>query len=115
MGKTVPTAWMVRTAHLGFEETQVLIEALWRSLRHQWLYLHSLESFRQLEQLIDFYVREHNTQMPHHAFGGTRSTLLKPMVSAIASRRPGIRLAAREWKRIEVNPVPLAHHRLDDL
>ena len=47
-----------------------MIEAFWRSLRHQWLYLHSLESFTQLEQLIEFYVREHNTQMPHHAFGG---------------------------------------------
>ena len=47
-----------------------MIEAFWRSLRHQWLYLHSLESFGQLEQLIDFYVREHNNQMPHHAFGG---------------------------------------------
>jgi transposase InsO family protein len=47
-----------------------MIEAFWRSLRHQWLYLHSLESFTQLEQLIDFYVREHNTQMPHHAFDG---------------------------------------------
>ena len=23
-----------------------------------------------LKQLIDFYVREHNTQMPHHAFVG---------------------------------------------
>ena len=47
-----------------------MIEAFWRSLRHQWLYLHSLESFTQLEQLIDFYVREHNTKMPHHAFDG---------------------------------------------
>ena len=47
-----------------------MIEAFWRSLRHQWLYLHSLESFTQLEQFIEFYVREHNTQMPHHAFGG---------------------------------------------
>ena len=47
-----------------------MIEAFWRSLRHQWLYLHSLDSFTQLEQLIDYYVREHNTQMPHHAFVG---------------------------------------------
>jgi len=47
-----------------------MIEAFWRSLRHQWLYLHSLESFTQLEQLIDFYVREHDTKMPHHAFDG---------------------------------------------
>ena len=47
-----------------------MIEAFWRSLRHQWLYLHSLESFRQLDQLVDFYVREHNAQMPDHAFDG---------------------------------------------
>jgi len=47
-----------------------MIEAFWRSLRHQWLYLHSLESFTQLAQLIDFYVREHNIQMPHYAFVG---------------------------------------------
>ena len=56
-----------------------MIEAFWRSLRccvrrhslrHQWLYLHSVESFTQLKQLIDFYVREHKTQMPHHAFVG---------------------------------------------
>jgi len=33
-----------------------MIEAFWRSLRHQWLYLHSLESL--LKQLIDLYVRE---------------------------------------------------------
>ena len=32
-------------------------------------YLHSLESFTQFEQLIDFYVNEHNTRMPHNAFG----------------------------------------------
>ncbi len=47
-----------------------MIEAFWRSLRHQWLYLHSLDSFTQLKQLIDFYVKQHNTQMPHNAFGG---------------------------------------------
>jgi transposase InsO family protein len=47
-----------------------MIEAFWRSLRHQWLYLHSLDSFTQLKQLIDFYVKEHNTRMPHNAFDG---------------------------------------------
>jgi putative transposase len=47
-----------------------MIEAFWRSLRHQWLYLHSLDSFTRLEQLIGFYVEEHTTQMPHRAFVG---------------------------------------------
>ncbi|MFC1611426.1 transposase [Myxococcota bacterium] len=47
-----------------------MIEAFWRSLRHQWLYLHSLDSFAALKRLIYFYVAEHNTLMPHNAFGG---------------------------------------------
>ncbi len=47
-----------------------MIEVFWRSLRHQWLYPHSLDNFTQLEQLICFYVEEHNTQMPHSAFVG---------------------------------------------
>jgi hypothetical protein len=34
------------------------------------LYLHSLDTFTQLGGLIGFYVEEHNTQMPHHAFVG---------------------------------------------
>ena len=58
-----------------------MVEAFWRSLRHQWLYLHSLETFTQLEQLIDFYVREQNTKIPHHASMDkrpTRSTPIKP-------------------------------------
>ena len=50
---------------VGFSNS--MVEAFWRSLRHQWLYLHSLDSFTQLEQLIEFYVREHNTQMNHVA------------------------------------------------
>ena len=53
---------------VGFSNS--MIEAFWRSLRHQWLYLHSLESFTELERLIDFYVKEHNTHMPHYASDG---------------------------------------------
>ncbi len=47
-----------------------MIEAFWRSLRHQWLYLHSLDSFAALERLVGFYVTEHNAVMPHSAFSG---------------------------------------------
>ena len=43
-----------------------MIEAFWRSLRHQWLYLHWFESSTELEQQIDFYVKEHATQIPDH-------------------------------------------------
>jgi hypothetical protein len=47
-----------------------MIEACWRSLRHQWLYLHMLESFNSVKRLIAFWVEQHNTVMPHSAFVG---------------------------------------------
>jgi putative transposase len=47
-----------------------MIEAFWRSLKHQWLYLNSLDSLTRLRTLVEFYVEQHNTQMPHAAFYG---------------------------------------------
>jgi len=80
-----------------------MIEAFWRSLRHQWLYLHSLESFGQLEQLIDFYVREHNTQMPHHAFGGqTPDEIYFGQADGVRNRLTAARHQARR-ARMEAN------------
>jgi len=46
------------------------IEAFWRSLKHSWLYLHTLDSFAALRHLIEFYVTAHNEVMPHSAFHG---------------------------------------------
>jgi hypothetical protein len=47
-----------------------MIEAWWRSLKHQWLFLHELASQGQVEQLVRFYVEQHNTVIPHSAFRG---------------------------------------------
>jgi len=47
-----------------------MIEAWWRSLRHQWLYLHHLDTIATVRRLTAFYVHEHNTVMPHSAFDG---------------------------------------------
>ena len=47
-----------------------MIEAFWRSLKHQWLYLNSLDSIERLRVLVEFFVQQHNTQMPHPAFSG---------------------------------------------
>jgi len=47
-----------------------MIEAFWRSLKHSWLYLHSLDSFAVLRRLTEFYVKAHNEVMPHAAFEG---------------------------------------------
>jgi len=47
-----------------------MIEAWWRSLKHQWLYLHSLDSVATIRRLVTFDVHEHNHVLPHSAFRG---------------------------------------------
>src|SRR5215470_988019 len=47
-----------------------MIEAWWRALKHQWLFLHSLDSVPTVRRLVAFYVQEHNTVLPHSAFRG---------------------------------------------
>jgi len=47
-----------------------MIEAFWRSLKHSWIYLHSLDTAAALRRLVEFYVTAHNEVMPHSAFDG---------------------------------------------
>ena len=35
-----------------------------------WLFLHSLDSVAKVRKFVEFYVAEHNTQLPHSAFKG---------------------------------------------
>jgi putative transposase len=55
-------------AELKFSNS--MIEAWWRSLKHQWLFLHSLDSVTTVRRLVEFYVQEHNRVLPHSAFRG---------------------------------------------
>jgi putative transposase len=47
-----------------------MIDAWWRSLKHQWLFLNSLDSVTTVRRLVEFYVQEHNQVLPHSAFRG---------------------------------------------
>jgi len=47
-----------------------MIEAWWRSRKHQWLFLDPLASVARLGRLVAFYVAEHNARIPHAAFRG---------------------------------------------
>jgi hypothetical protein len=47
-----------------------MIEALWRSMKHGWLFLHQLDTFAALEKLIAFYAEQPNSVVPHSAFAG---------------------------------------------
>ena len=58
---------------LAFTELQFsnsMIEAWWRSLKHQWLFLHPLDSVTTVRRLVAFCVDEHNRVLPHSAFRG---------------------------------------------
>jgi transposase InsO family protein len=62
--------WTRVLAQIEITFSNSMIEAFWRSLKHSWLYLHSLDSLAALRRLIEFYVKAHNEVMPHSAFHG---------------------------------------------
>jgi integrase-like protein len=79
------------------------IEAWWRSLKHQWLFLHSLDSVATVRRLIEFYVQEHNRVLPHSAFRGqTPDELYFGTGDAIAADLAA-RVAAARQARVEAN------------
>ena len=47
-----------------------LIESWWRTLKHQWLFLNTLDTVSRHEKLVAFYVNEYNSRLPHSAFHG---------------------------------------------
>jgi hypothetical protein len=80
-----------------------LIESWWRALKHQWLYLNSLDSVNKLENLVAFYVNEHNTHLPHSAFRGqTPDEMYFGTGNDIPRQLESARLVARRI-RMEIN------------
>ena len=39
-------------------------------LKHQWLYLNTLDTVNAVRNLVAFYVQQHNSRLPHSAFRG---------------------------------------------
>ncbi|MDP7114580.1 MAG: DDE-type integrase/transposase/recombinase [Myxococcota bacterium] len=80
-----------------------MIEAWWRSLKHQWLYLNPLNSLQDVRRLVAFYVDSHNTEMPHSAFQGqTPDEMYFGTAANIPERLALARETARQ-SRLEVN------------
>jgi putative transposase len=80
-----------------------LIEAWWRSLKHQWLFLHQLDSVATVRRLVAFYVEEHNARLPHAAFEGQTPD---EMYFGTGGHVPGELVAARaeaRRRRLEVH------------
>ena len=47
-----------------------MIEAFWRSMKHQWLFLNTLDSVAAVRRHVSLYVTAHNSEIPHSAFRG---------------------------------------------
>ena len=79
-----------------------MIESWWRVLKHQWLYLNSLDSLATLRRLVSFYVREHNVHLPHSAFRGqTPDEMYFGRGDHIPEKLKEARLAARRDRLAE--------------
>jgi len=86
-----------------------MIEAWWRSLKHQWLFLHPLDGVTTVRRLVAFYVDQHNRVLPHSAFHGqtpaemyfgTGNAIPADLLSrAAAARRT--RVEANRWASCE--------------
>lgn len=57
-------------AQVAVHFSNSMIEAFWRQLRHQWLYLYSLDSIATLRRLVADYVADHNALIPREHIGG---------------------------------------------
>ena len=80
-----------------------LIESWWRGLKHQWLYLNELDSAETVEKLVEFYVEQYNTHLPHSAFQGqTPDEMYFGTGDAVPKQLELSRIAARK-SRLEAN------------
>ena len=61
----------------------------WWLTELQWLFLNTLDSVARVRAMVEFYVNEHNTKMPHPAFSGQ------------TVRR---KYSVRTWKRMGFSP-----------
>jgi len=86
-----------------------LIESWWRVLKHQWLYLHELDSATRVQKLVEFYVEQHNTYLPHSAFQGqTPDEKYFGTGKDVPKQLEETRLAARRL-RMEANRARRCH------
>ena len=79
-----------------------MIEAWWRSLKHSWLFLHSLDTVARARSLVAFYVEQHNTTIPHSAFRGqTPDEMFAGKGDAVPDQLADARAAARRARLAE--------------
>jgi len=95
-----------------------MIEAWWRTLKHQWLFLNTLDSVATVEELVRFYVEEHNQRLPHSAFRGQTPDEMyfgtgDGVPDGLETARDAARRERLEWNRSLSCPVCEPSHDSD--
>ena len=91
-------------AKVDIDFSNSLVEAFWRSAKHQWLYLNELRTPGDVERLLGFFVDEHNS-VPHSAFkGATPNEMYAGTAAELEASLAKLRLGAKA-RRLEVNRV----------
>ena len=57
-------------AQIDVDFSNSMIEAFWRSSKHNCLFQQQLDTLEAIRKWVSFYVQQHNEVMPHHAFKG---------------------------------------------
>jgi putative transposase len=92
---------LLAQVEVGFSNS--MIEAFWRSTKHNWLFINDLDNLSRLRSLVAFYVTEHNSKIPHSAFQGqTPDEMYSGTGEFVPERLARERAGARET-RIEFN------------
>jgi len=79
-----------------------MIESWWSTLKHQWLFLHRLET-AAVRRYVEFYVAEYNATIAHAAFSGqTPDEIYFGRGEGIAAKLEAGKQAARA-RRLNVN------------
>jgi transposase InsO family protein len=78
------------------------IEAFWKSLKHQWLYLNTLDSYTAVERLVAFFVEEHNA-LPHSSFKGQTPDEMYYDTGEKVPQELGVAKAEARRARLETN------------
>lgn len=95
-----------------------MIEAFWRQLKNQWLYLNSLDSLESVRKLVQLYVDQHNSVVPHCAHRGqTPDEIYFGTGNEIPEQLAKQHIEARQ-RRLVTNrqlTCSLCHSELEDL
>ncbi len=80
-----------------------MIESWFRCIKHQWLFLNTLDTVTAVEKFVSFYIAEHNGAIPHSAFKGqTPDEMYFGTGDEVPEELEGAKVAART-ERMEVN------------